>query len=252
MSNFCKVYCSGSVKAPYDWITSVPSGINRIMFINDGNGGYVIDNVKTPFKKGCVYLLPSNANYVSTYSSYENDNSRLDHAYVNFELVPPILSKQVFCLDDFSDPEIKSAVETFKTFCLQSTVKNEFENLSDAGQQLLISSVIFLIEKIIEKYNCDTIKDNVIINALKLMHENLGKRQTVADVAKSCYLTTDGFIRRFKRQVGETPYSYLKKLKLRTAQNMRLSGVNLKEVAEKCGYSDSSSLLHAIKKTDSK
>ena len=69
----------------------------------------------------------------------------------------------------------------------------------------------------------------------------------LADIAKSCYLTTEGFIRKFKRHVVETPYSYLKKLKLRTAQNMRQAGVNLKEIAEKCGYSDSFSLLHSIK-----
>jgi YesN/AraC family two-component response regulator len=186
---------------------------------------------------------------VVTYTSYQTDQSRLDHAYVNFELVPPLLSKQVFCLDDFSDLETKSAVDTFKTFCLQCTIKNEYENLSEAGQQLLKSIVLFLMEKIIEKYNCKTIKDEVIINALQLMHEGINKHQTIADIAKTFYLTTEGFIRKFKRHTGETPYSYLKKLKVRTAQNMRMTNATLELIAEKCGYSDSSALLHAIGKT---
>jgi transcriptional regulator GlxA family with amidase domain len=50
--------------------------------------------------------------------------------------------------------------------------------------------------------------------------------------------------------MGETPYSYLKKLKIRTAQNMRMSGATLEEIAVKCGYSDSSSLLHAMAKKE--
>lgn len=78
------------------------------------------------------------------------------------------------------------------------------------------------------------------------MHKNLGTKQTIDDIAKECYLSTDGFIRKFKKEVGETPYSYLKKLKIRTAQNMRLTGMRLSDIAEKCGYSDPSALLHAI------
>ncbi len=248
MSDLCRIYCAGSVKAPYDWITSVPVGINRIIFINDGYGGYYNCEEKVPFKKGCLYLIPGNANFIATYSSYESDEIRLDHSYVNFELIPPILSKEVFCLDSFEDDEIRSAVEAFKTFCIACTQKAEFENLSEPSQKFLKSIVLFLVEKIIEKFNLYTVTDKVILDSLKFMHENLNKRLTVEEIAKKFYLSPDGFIRKFKNNIGETPYTYLKKLKVRTAQNMRLSGVKLEEIAEKCGYSDSSALLHAIRK----
>lgn len=246
MDAFCKVYCSGSVLAPYDWITSVPLGINRLVYINGGDGGFIKDNQKIPLKKDCLCLFPGNAHFVKTYSSYEKDENRLDHAYVNFEMVPPIVSKEVFCLEDLNDPEIRVAVETFKTFCVKSTQNGDFDGLDKTSQEYLKSTVMFLVDKIIQKFNCETIKDEVIIKSLKLMHENLGKKQSIEEIAKSNFLSTDGFIRRFKRQVGETPYSYLKKLKIRVAQNMRLNGATLQEIAEKCGYSDSSSLLHAI------
>jgi transcriptional regulator GlxA family with amidase domain len=106
-----------------------------------------------------------------------------------------------------------------------------------------------LADKIAEKYNRESVKDKVILKALTLMHENLGKKQLISEIASECYLSTNGFIRRFKKEIGETPYSYLKKLKVRTAQNMRMSGATLDEIAEKCGYSDSSALLHAIGNT---
>jgi len=248
MSDCCKVYCSGSVKAPYKWITSTPIGINRLLLINGGEGGYIDNGKKIPFKKDALYLIPGNTNYIHTYSSYETDEQRLDHSYVNFELVPPILSKSVFCLHYEDNPELKCVVETFKALCIKSTVEKEFENLSENNQKLLKSLVIYLVDTILEQYNLKVVTDQLIINSLKLMHENLGKQQSIAQIAKSCYLSTDGFIRKFKNQIGETPYSYLKKLKIRTAQNMRSQGVSLEKIAEECGYADSSSLLHAIKK----
>ena len=225
MSDFCKVYCSGSVKAPYDWVTSVPIGINRLVYINGGEGGYLKNEEKVPFKRDCLYLFPGNACFVKTYSSYETDDARLDHGYVNFELIPPILSDEVMYIDPAEDDEIQPAVEVFKTFCIKSTEKKMFENLSSADRKYLKSTVLFLVDRIIQKYDCEVIKDKTIIKALKLMQENIGTKQSIDDIAKECYLSTDGFIRKFKKEVGETPYSYLKKLKIRTAQNMRLSGM---------------------------
>lgn len=246
MSDFCKVYCSGSVKAPYDWVTSVPIGINRLVYINGGEGGYLKNEEKVPFKSDCLYLFPGNAYFVKTYSSYETDEARLDHAFVNFELIPPILSDEVMFIDPLEDNDVKFAVEVFKSLCLKSTEEKIFENLSVAERKYLIGTVLFLVDKMVEKYDCRVISDKVIIKALRIMHEGVGTKQTIEQIAKECYLSTDGFIRKFKREVGETPYSYLKKLKVRTAQNMRLSGMKLNEIAEKCGYSDPCSLLHAI------
>lgn len=244
-----KVYWAGSEKAPYNnWITSTSIGTNRLIYVTGGIGGYVDGDIKIPFKNNCLYLIPSSVNYIHTYSSFENDQSRLDHAYVNFELMPPIITKKVFCLDDFNDEDIKIAVETFKIFCKQCTTKIRFEFLDQTSQNLLKSVTLFLVNKIIEKFNCEIVEDKVIIKALKIMHDNLGQKQLISKIANECYLSINGFIRKFKEKVGETPYSYLKKLKIRTAQNMRQVGASLEEVAEKCGYSDSSALLHAIGK----
>ena len=246
MSDFCKVYCSGFVKAPDNWITSVPMGIGRLVYIHGGDGGYIENDIMVPFKKGALYLFPGNAYHVATYSSYQSNEQRVDHAYVNFELIPPILSKKVFCLDTF-DEETSSALEVFKTFCKQSSLNGDFVGLSESSQSFLKSTVIFLINKIVEKFNLKTITDKIIIHSLKLMHENLSNPKSINEIAKDSFLSPDGFIRKFKREIGETPYSYLKKLRIRTAQNMRLSGSNLNEIAEKCGYCDPSSLLHALK-----
>ena len=243
MSDFCKIYCAGSVKAPYDWITHSPIGISRLIYINGGEGGYIINNEKIPCKKDHLYLLPY---FVDTYSSYESDEKRFDHGYVNFEMIPPIISNEVFCLNPYKDSDTMVAVEVFKTLCKECSAKNDFPSLSPINQQYLRSTTIFLVDKIIEKFDCEVVKDKVIIKALRMMHENLDGHQTINHIAKECYLSTDGFIRRFKKVVGETPYSYLKKIRIFTAQNMRSAGISLNVIAEKCGYSDPCSLLHAM------
>ena len=59
-------------------------------------------------------------------------------------------------------------------------------------------------------------------------------------------MSTDGFIKKFTRAVGETPYSYIKKLKITMASIMRAEGATAEEAATACGYADASSLIHAI------
>lgn len=249
MSNFCKIYYAGTRKAPYPeiWKTSVQHDINRLIYVNDGEGGYIKDNVKIPFKKNCLYLITGFSHFIPTYSSYENENKRLNHSYANFEIIPPILSDEVICLDSFDDPKIKIAIEAFKTLCNHCTLNEDYEFIDDASKNFLKAIVEFLVVRICEKFNCEIVKDKQILNALHLMHKHINKKQLISDIAKSCFLSTNNFIKKFKKELGETPYSYLKKLKIRTAMHMRLQGISLSEIAEKCGYSEPSALLHAIK-----
>ena len=250
MSEYCKIYYAGSCKAPYNWITSVSAGTNRLIYMTGGEGGCIKDGVKIPFKKDCLYLIPGNAHYVETYTTSEIYEERLDHAYANFEIVPPIVPNEIFCIESFDDDEIKAALEVFKAFCLKCTSKWGYANTDKLTQGYLRSTVKYLVDRIAEKFKLESVSDKVILKSLNLMHKNLSKKPLISEIAEECHLSTNGFIRRFKREMGETPYSYLKKLKVRTAQNMRLSGATLEEIADRCGYSDASALLHAIGKDE--
>jgi hypothetical protein len=59
MTNYCKIYYAGTRKAPYPeiWKTSVQCKINRLIYVNNGEGGYIKDDIKIPFKKNCLYLI---------------------------------------------------------------------------------------------------------------------------------------------------------------------------------------------------
>ena len=106
-------------------------------------------------------------------------------------------------------------------------------------------------KKIAERNDSTVLRDNAVLTALNYIHTNFKEKFSIADLAEICHMSPEGFIRKFKSYIGETPYSYLKRLKLRVALRLRNSGMSWDEIADFCGYADSSTLLHAIKSSNS-
>lgn len=233
----CDIHCIGSLIIGANWKNNVR--INRLYYINGGKGGYIKNGEKVPFEHNKLYFIPFYSN-IPTYTDLEDN---LDHTYANFLLTPPIISTNVFCIDENKSPTVKLAIDTFCTLCKK-------RNLTAAEKGFLKSTILYLCDTAAQEQSTHLINDKTIVTALDVMHSTLPKKYTVADLASLCYMTTDGFIRKFKRYIGETPYSYLKRLKIRTALNMKADGATLTEIAETCGYSDPSALLHAINSSE--
>ena len=149
-----------------------------------------------------------------------------------------MLSADVFCLDPDASPVIKSAVECFNTVC-------QTQSISEAEETLLKSLTLYLISSAVKSNPQSVISDKTVLMALDIMHSHK-VNLSISDIALKCHMSTNGFIKKFTKCVGETPYSYYKRLRLRRALTMRANGATLIEAAVNCGYSDSSALLHAI------
>ena len=236
-NNICTLDGFGTCKVGEDWLNYATRGYNRLYYINGGTGWYVKNGQRIPFLKDMLYFIPFYSNVV-TFSSV-SDN--LDHTYAGFYLTPPIISTDVFCLDPNASPYIKSAVDTFRTLC-------KTRNIGSLEKNLLKAVVIYLINAATQTSHENLVADTLIIRALDLIHSTIAEGLTVTEIAKRCNLSTNGFIKRFVKCVGETPYSYMKKLKIRTAHVLRSGGATLEEAAQSAGYSDACALLHAIAK----
>lgn len=241
MPKLCNVLCAGSLIVPEVWQPNVNSGINRLYYIHGGEGGYLKNGVHIPFEAGRLYLIPGSANIYTYAPTHEG---RLVHTFANFELLPPIISKDVLSVDSAEDPVYKTTLELFRAIAEKSTVNGVIE---EKERELLSGAVLYLAERTAAESNAKILDDNVVLHALEIMHLRFAEKIKISDVAAACYMSNDGFIRRFTRALGETPYVYLKKLRLRHAHFLCKSGATLDEAAERCGYSDASSLLHAIK-----
>lgn len=238
MEKKCKIICIGRCRVGAKWQTTARNGLNRLYYINGGTGGYIKGGERIPFKKGMLYFIPYYAN-VTTYTDLSDE---LDHTYAGIVLSIPVLSAEVFCLDPNASPYVKSAVQCFSTLCESKT----HPDAEWAEWPLLKSISLYLISAAVQSSPQSVISDQTVLTALGIMHSAEGGRLTVAEIASRCHMSTNGFIKKFTRCVGETPYAYYKSLRLRTARTLRAEGATLIEAALSCGYSDASALLHAM------
>ena len=248
MKKNCTITCKGRViiQRQASWVNKVNGNINRLYYISGGKGSYLESGVMHPFEVGKFYFIPSYAGI----STYTDESDHLDHVFVNYKLTPPIVSNKVFSLDSSASPTIKAATELFCELCKKNVNfrLHDEETTQEKGKKvdLLESLTVYLTECAIEAHPDYVLNDPAMISALNLIHSHIKSKISVSDIAKSLNMSADGFIRKFTRYIGETPYSYIKKLKIRTALTMRAEGARLDEIALECGYSDASALLHAI------
>ena len=248
MERICKIHTKDYCTVPENekWVNKAEHEINRLYYIDSGKGWYLEDGIIHPFEAGKLYFIP----YYAGISTYTDNSDRLVHAFVNFKLSPPIVSKKVFCLDPSSSPRLESALFSFREFCKKSynirRVSGELAEKDKRELQLLGALTLYLTESAVVMHSDYVLNDPAIVSALNVIHTTLGKNLTVANIAQKCCMSTDGFSRKFTRFLGITPYAYIKNLRVRTAIMMRNEGATLEEAAEKCGYSDAAALLHAI------
>lgn len=242
------ITCKGRVTVTRQaaWVNKVGANINRLYYISGGNGSYLEGGVMYPFEVGKLYFIPSYAGI----STYTDESNGLDHIFANYKLSPPIVSNKVFCLDPACSPTLTAATATFCELCRKNyNLRSQASPLSPSEEkefELLRALTVYITECAIEAHPDYILNDLTVISALDIMHSSVKEKLTVSDIATRLNMSPDGFIRRFTRYIGETPYSYMKKLKIRTALTMRAEGMRLEKIAEECGYSDSSALLHAI------
>ena len=246
MNRTCDIQLKGVHIPTKDWINKTKFGINRLYYIEEGIGWYTENGINVPFEPGKLYFIP----FYASVPTYSDEIQRLKHVYVNFTLSPPIVSKKVFCLDPNSSEKISAAVSALRTFCQDSMpyfkLKGPISQKEEYELSFLKSMTVFLTESAVNKHQNDIFYDKSIITALDIIHSSLHQKLTVNDIASRCFMSTDGFIKKFTRIVGESPYSYIKKLRITMAKVMITEGSSTCEAATACGYADASSLLHAI------
>lgn len=236
MAETCVITCNGRCKVGAWWQTTAQNGLNRLYYINGGVGGYIKGGERVGFQKGKLYFIP----YYSSVTTYTDLDAELDHTYVGIIMSPPVLSTDVFCLDSDASEHIKHAVDCFKGLC-------EAGELAESELELLKAVSLYLIETSVRTNPSSVITDSTVCYALAMMHSGDFGGLTVNDMAKKCHMSVNGFIKKFTKCVGETPYAYYKSLRLRYALVSRAQGATLSEAAEIGGYSDGSALLHAFK-----
>lgn len=89
----------------------------------------------------------------------------------------------------------------------------------------------------------------VIEDSMSYISENLNKKLTIEDLATHACLSSYYFIHIFKQQTGYTPHAYIVNARIYTAQYWLVnSGYSLKQITQKCGFTDTSAFCAVFKK----
>ena len=247
METVGRIICYGSSPAPArDWHCKKHVGINRLYYIHSGVGGYRHKGREYPLISGKLYYIPYTADFIP----FCEEADPIYHTYIDFELVPPIITDSVVCLDADKSETVSAATRIF--IAGGEANKNDARSLAaflgdQAFFEVCKASIVYLVNRVVTENGIRKIEDGIVIKALEMMHTRMGEKLSVRDMAKDCYMSTDSFIRHFSHVVGVTPHAYLKNIRLITARYLRESGAPLTQIAREVGYADATSLSHALK-----
>jgi len=245
METIGRVICYGSATVPASsWYCKKHVSINRLYYIHAGKGGYVHHAKAYPLRAGRIYFIP----YTADFAPFSDACDPIVHTYMDFELIPPIITDGIISAEASQNGKISSAASVFAL----GGAMSKHCDLSALYQdpplwELCKASVIYLVNEIASVNQIPKITDEVVLASLAMMHTKMNEELTVNEIARECYMAPDSFIRRFSRAVGITPYRYLKSIRLRTAHCLREAGMSLSQIASEVGYADASALAHALK-----
>lgn len=133
---------------------------------------------------------------------------------------------------------------------LKKTQKSDVESTIEMSAQMhelinfIYSSSLEYDEDNRKKESADDIK--AVINFIE---ENYKNPISVDDMVDIIHISKYHFIRRFRRIMGITPYHYLTNHRITVAKTLlRSTNKTVAEIAEKCGFSDTSNFITQFKK----
>lgn len=152
-------------------------------------------------------------------------------------------SEAAFLVADLDLPENLLALPT-PVFVLTPSLQQyvtfaEVQLLCSANEQVFSASETLLIALLQEQNPCSP-PDKRIQQALHRIHQQFNQPISIENLAAVACLAPTQFKKVFKAQTGSTPGQYIQQVRMQTAkQLLRHSDTPITNIAEQCGYQDS-------------
>jgi len=223
----------GNTTAPEEWRLKSSIEMQRLYYIKSGKGRYQENGCMKDFIPGKIYLFPYNLQ-----ARFETDSEEpIDHIYFDFVSMPPIISKSPIIYEAIEYPEIMKMVQLMDI--LSASVKRDH-------MDILYSVLDLLLRLLWNRKPLPFSTDTVVCEVQNYIHQHYAEYITIAQLAAFSHLEENYFIRRFKNEVGQTPYAYLKRYRLLRAREYIAKGKTVAQTAALVGYENASSLTRAL------
>ena len=229
----------GVCVAPKIWSTGRAPTPYRLYYIKGGTAYFQSGSEQFLLKPGHFYLFPSSLPFLA----HQDEEDRLNHLYYDFLMAPSVVSTEPICLSIDSHPLfsvflpiMEATAHAFYTY--------RTSNCRDTAAAILEAFLSLFCAVMPPSQTIDS----SILSSIEYIEAHYNTSITVRDIAASVFLNEDHFIRKFRKAIGMTPYTYLLRLRLRIAHSLMDNGASLADAAAAVGYQSASSLCHAMKK----
>lgn len=130
---------------------------------------------------------------------------------------------------------------------LYNTIKNN-ENVPESNMSLKIYNLIISLFNA----NKSSVTNNTVIqNAINYINENYCRQLDVKSIAGYVNMSQSQFSRRFKKQTGTSPYSYLLSVRLTKAKELlKNTSLPISEISYQTGFANESNFIYFFKKNE--
>lgn len=240
-----KIIAFGKISVDEKWYSGDALYKTNRIYVAHSGSALCNDGGKTVIAGGRIYFVPETIRFAPSVMGAEP----FLHSYADFSLISPTKCDRIISLEADGSEEMRLAMRTFLLGCeRKSCLEAGSSEAKDGFFGMFNAAIAYLVARIADANGADFISDRVVTRAISMMNERMNEKLTVTDLASYVYMCEDGFIRRFSRVMGMTPYAYLRRLRLSTAEGLMNDGKPVADAAERVGYSDASALMHALKK----
>lgn len=225
---------------PPNWNSMKMSPCNRLYRVYGGSGWYFDGEQERPFLPEHLYLFPMNA----PFRVRHREEDPLDFLYFDFSCVPPLRSERITVLDlavesgTKEEAALKHLLQALELLCTANDL-DTVRLLLEASQSLVCRLGGYSVSR-----------DPRIEKALERIHRirEDGRLDLPSnrELAERLHLDVHYFIRLFRREVGLTPYQYIRNHRLNVAAACIRSGGTVSEAAHLSGYESVAALSHAM------
>lgn len=220
-------------------------GMYYLQFTIDGNGILKYENNTFSLNKGDIILIDS-----KNYHYYKTGNTGYwKYCYINLygdmcKILYSLLYNEKFKL--YNIDNVDECVKLFDSIYLKMRIRTYKENIEIS--RLLID----FFHKIAFQNTNDSeenLKELDIDFIIKYIQSNFTNGISISHLSKEFNFTEEYFIRKFKKNIGITPYQYITKLKIDYAKSMLLNtnkSINL--ISELCGFKNLQNMINCFNK----
>lgn len=208
------------------WRRGVLTGHYWRLYLNSAPGaGVLIGGKRRELLPERIYLLPPFCN-LRTWC----DNPEVCQLYIHFETPRFGGGPDFVCHELELTPELRLSAER-----LTVAADGDFRRLALNAAALVCAALAKLPEHLLVERG----RDREIEHAVESMRGSLGSPLGVEALARSAGMNVNGFIKRFRRTTGSTPYRYLSDLRYACAARLLGDGdLPIDEIALEIGIAD--------------